>query len=365
MAKHNAANEWIKREFFSFLREAKGRDETTIDRAAMALARFEDSIGRKDFRKFHREQAIAFKRRLGEAVNAATGERLSKATVASILRDLRGFFEWLSREPGYRSKIQYSDADYFSLSAKDAAIARAPREKAVPTVEQAERVLEAMPGSTVLERRDRALVAFTALTGARVNALASFRLNHVDLSGGFVEQDARVVKTKFAKTFRTYFMPVCDGAREIVEAWVAELRGSHLWGDVDPLFPATAMALGDGGGFQPLGLMRRGWQSTQPIREIFRRGFAAAGLPYFNPHTMRDMLVHHAMKLDLTPAQMKAWSQNLGHEQVLTTFTSYGKVPVHRQGELIRASAAVGGNGEPLDNAALLAELAARLGKDG
>ena len=34
---------------------------------------------------------------------------------------------------------------------------------------------------------------------------------------------------------------------------------------------------------------------------------------------------------------MKAWSQNLGHTDVLTTFTSYGMVPVHRYGELIRS----------------------------
>ena len=33
---------------------------------------------------------------------------------------------------------------------------------------------------------------------------------------------------------------------------------------------------------------------------------------------------------------MKAWSQNLGHEQVLTTLTSYGHVEDHRQGEIIQ-----------------------------
>lgn len=49
------------------------------------------------------------------------------------------------------------------------------------------------------------------------------------------------------------------------------------------------------------------------------------------------MLMGHAMTLDLTPEQMKAWSQNLGHADVLTTFTSYGNVPAHRQGELIRS----------------------------
>jgi integrase len=73
------------------------------------------------------------------------------------------------------------------------------------------------------------------------------------------------------------------------------------------------------------------------VREVFHRAFAAAGLPYFNPHSLRTMLVRHAMNLGFSPEQMKALSQNLGHADVLTTFTSYGSVPTHRQGELIRA----------------------------
>jgi hypothetical protein len=40
----------------------------------------------------------------------------------------------------------------------------------------------------------------------------------------------------------------------------------------------------------------------------------------------------------MSPEALKAWSQNLGHADVLTTFTSYGAVPAHRQGELVRAS---------------------------
>lgn len=359
MAKHNAANERIKRDYFRFLKEARGRDEATIDRVAKSLARFEDSTGRKDFRRFHREQAMAFKRRLGEAVNARSGERLSKATVVSALRDLKAFFEWLSREPGFRSHIAWSDADYFNASEKDAAIARAKREKPVPTLEQVQAVLTKMPRGSALERRDRALIAFTAITAARVHALATFRLDHVDLEGGFVEQDARVVATKFAKSFRTYFMPGCEGALEIVHDWCRELREDHLWGPTDPLFPATVIGLDEGGSFQPQGLARHGWASTSPIREVFQRAFAVAGLPYYNPHSFRDMLVRHAMALDLSPEQMKAWSQNLGHEEVLTTFTSYGKVPVHRQGELILRSGVQ--RTLEVDNEALLAALTKRL----
>lgn len=46
------------------------------------------------------------------------------------------------------------------------------------------------------------------------------------------------------------------------------------------------------------------------------------------------------MSPDLSAKAMKAWSQNLGQADVMTTFTSYGSVPTHRQGELIRAAGA-------------------------
>ena len=337
MTKTNAANERIKRDYFRYLREADGRDEATIDGVAKSLARFEETTRAKDFKRFHREQAVAFKVKLAAAANARTGEPLSKATMLGTLRHLRAFFMWLAREPGFRSHIAYADADYFNLPDKDVAVARARREKRVPTLDQVRHVIAAMPTETALERRSRALIAFAMLTGARIGALASFRLGHVDIAGGFVEQDARVVRTKAAKTFRTYFMPVDAAALTIVAEWTQELTRDHQWGPDDPLFPATEMGLALDGGFTPVGLARRGWASSEPIREIFRRAFEAAGLPYFNPHSFRDMLVHHAMALNLSPETMKAYSQNLGHTDVLTTFTSYGEVPTHRQGELIRS----------------------------
>ncbi len=339
MTKANAANERIKRDYFRYLREALGRDEATIDGIAKSLARFEEATRARDFKRFHREQAVAFKAKLAAAVNVRTGQRLSKATVLTTMRDLRAFFMWLAREPGFRSHIAYADADYFNLSDKDVAVARARREKPVPTLEQVRRVISAMPTTTVLERRDRAVIAVAMLTGARIGALASFRLGHVDIAGGFVEQDARTVRTKAAKTFRTYFMPVDTAAMAIIAAWTKELATDHLRGPDDPLFPATEMGLAPDGGFTPVGLAKRGWVTSEPVREIFRRAFAAAGLPYFNPHSFRAMLVRHAMALNLSPEAVKAWSQNLGHTDVLTTFTSYGEVPIHRQGELIRTTA--------------------------
>ena len=336
MAKHNAANERLKHDYLQYLKEAKGRNEASLDAVAKALARFEDSTGRKAFKTFHREQALAFKRRLAEQLNARTGQKLSKATLASTMRELRTFFSWLAGQPGFKKCIRYSDADYFNLSEKDLTIARATRPKRVPTLEQMHKVLDAMPTDTVLEKRNRALVAMAMLTGARGNALASFKLRHVDLVKGMVFQDGRDVRTKRSKTFPTYFCPVGGNALTILTEWTAHLRDLETWGPDDPLFPATAIGVGEGGGFVATGLARFGWCGTQPIRDIFRNACQAAEQPYFNPHTVRDMLAQLGERLCVSAEAFKAWSQNIGHSDVLTTFTSYGAVPEHRQAELIR-----------------------------
>jgi hypothetical protein len=144
-----------KARVFPLPQGGEGRDEATIDGVAKSLACFEDATGRKEFRRFHREQAVAFKRRLSDAANARTGERVSKATVLSTLRDLRNFFFWLAHLPGFKSHITYADADYFNLSDKDVAVARARRDKPIPTLAQIEHAPSGMPAETIVQRRDQ------------------------------------------------------------------------------------------------------------------------------------------------------------------------------------------------------------------
>lgn len=58
MAKSNAANERIKREYFHYLKQAKRRSEASIDVTAKALRRFEEATRWRDFKRFHREQPV-------------------------------------------------------------------------------------------------------------------------------------------------------------------------------------------------------------------------------------------------------------------------------------------------------------------
>ena len=335
MAKHNAANERIKNDYFKLLKEARGYDEASIDAVAACLDRFETYTKRRGFDRFHVEQAIGFKGWLNEQKNKQTGRPLSKATLGSTMRCLREFFLWLSGQPGYRSRITFGDTAYFRISEKDARAAATTNDRPVPTLDQIDKALREMPAQTVIERRDRAVFAFTILTGARDDATASLRLKHVDLVQRMIFQDPRAVRTKASKGIWTWFFPVGTLPEEIVGQWVVELRNDHAWGDDEPLFPATRTGLNEARQFAALGIRRSSWSTAEPIRKIFRCAFARAGMTYFNPHSFRKTLARLGEKLCSSPEEFKAWSQNLGHEQVSTTLTSYGAVDRHRQGEII------------------------------
>jgi len=336
MGNHNPANERMKRKYFAFLKEAKGNSEPTVDSIAKALSRFEVYTKYKDFKKFHYEQAVAFKKNLAEQKGKLSGKQLSKSTLHSTLTQLKSFFQWLAMQPGYKSRIQYPDADYFNLSEKDSKVATAKRQQKVPTIEQIKHVINTMPNSTEIERRNRTLIAFTLLTGARDGAIASMKLKHVNLVDGYVNQDAREVKTKFSKTFDTYFFPVGGEILEIVTEWVLYLKDNKLWGNDDPLFPKTHIVTGADQQFKADGVLREHWSNASPIRNIFREAFTCACQSYFNPHSFRNTLAQLGEETCKTPEEFKAWSQNLGHDNVLTTFTSYGEVAYQRQGDIIR-----------------------------
>jgi integrase len=143
---------------------------------------------------------------------------------------------------------------------KEARIATTRRNRPTPTVDQIRRVIACMPHGSDIEQRDRALIAFILLTGMRDTAVASLKLKHVNLLAGSVYQDAREVRTKFSKTFTTYFFPVGEDIRRIVEDWINHLRTERLWGEDDALSPRTNVVLGINRQFEPSGSFASGSQ---------------------------------------------------------------------------------------------------------
>jgi site-specific recombinase XerD len=130
---------------------------------------------------------------------------------------------------------------------------------------QLHHVIDNMPADTDIEQRNPAIIALIFLTGVRDGALVSLKLKHIDILEQRLNQDVREVKTKFAKTFSTWFFPVDGNAAAFVAEWVLHLREDLLFGDDDPLFPMTKVAAGDNG-FEAAGIERKCWTNAQPVQ---------------------------------------------------------------------------------------------------
>ncbi|MGF9693731.1 tyrosine-type recombinase/integrase [Rhizobium sp. 0TCS1.26] len=314
-------------DYQKYLNEARGLHEATIDAASRYIRQFEDFTGGIDFARVSRTQIISFKESIRQ--KAEDENCLSPSTVVHSLRALGAFFSWLVTRPEY-GKLARDLPDYFTPSKRLVKIANAPTDKYVPSVDEIRKLIAASPRDTLLQRRDRAIIAFLYLTGVRNGALVTLRLKHVDTAQKLVFQDAREVATKASKTMRTAWFPVGEDFEEIVINWVAELRGIAAKEDV-PLFPR---------GF------RKEWgaskdecfeflSSTDPVRKIIKAAAAVAETVYFRPHAIRATIGRNIERWGATAEERKALSQNLGHERYVTTREFYGALPEDQQHALI------------------------------
>ena len=205
-------------------------------------------------------------------------------------------------------------------------------DEAAPAPDQIRQMLAAIGDQTVTARRDRALVAIIYLTGIRVGAVISLRCKHVDVTGRRVFQDAREVSTKFGKTMLTSWFPVGDDIEQIVMAWIAERLESGADPDA-PLFPATPRHRLPG---DKTARKEAFWKSSQRVRDVFRDACQKADVPFINPHAVRSSLMQLGLEMCATWEELKAWSQNLGHEKLDTSMVHYGKLDTSRQNKLMQ-----------------------------
>lgn len=328
-------NEEAKRTFFHMLRHADGKSEATIRQVSLAVARFERFTKHACFKTFDQRQAVAFKQYLQD-------QEFSVATMHSTIKTIKRFFSWLAMQPGYKSRIHLNDIEYLNLTDKAVRAATAGRSVAYPTRTMIETAIAAMPYVTDIEKRDRALLAFGALTAIRVRAVISLKRKHYDARRELVSQNPREVDTKFSKRIDTYLFPIDETFKAIIADWIDHYDNTLLFGPDDPLFPATRMGHDNQKQFRAAGLQRTHWKTSGPARTIYKRAFNAAGLPPYTPHSFRHMIVAEMYGRDLSIAEFKAVSQNLGHEGMATTFTSYGKLSLEEQGRLISGGTRAG-----------------------
>ena len=137
LTRFNPINERIKKAYFRYLKEAGRKADSTIDSVRKAISRFESYTQFKDFRTFNKEQAVAFKKHLAGGRSLRSGEPMAKSTLLATTSALKDFLRWLSYQPGYKSRIKFTDIEYFNLSEKETRAAKAPKFKTYPTFDRA------------------------------------------------------------------------------------------------------------------------------------------------------------------------------------------------------------------------------------
>lgn len=336
MMKANLKNETVKRNFFKWLKEANGCCNATVNSVEKAILIYEDFTGLMDFASFNSEKAIEFKKWLQK--RQTKGKPLSVTTYCTYLRYLHKFFLWLSWQPGYKSKITIDTVDYLKPSGKEERIATQYIPRSFPPLEYVIKLTGAIKINSEIDKRDRALISFSLLSGMRDKAIVSLPLGCFDENALTINQDPKLgVQTKFSKHIPTTLFIFDDTLLCYVTEWVKLLK-SKGYGSQDPLFPRAKTDKGkEDLSFETASEVEPGfWQGTGRIREIFKNRAKEAGLPYYPPHTFRHLAVSLALKNCKNGEEMKAISQNFGHEHIATTLSDYANYPPQRLAEIIK-----------------------------
>jgi len=339
MSKYKAKNEKIKRKYFKWLQEAEGFSPSSIEGIEKAIWDYEMFNNDDDFAHFSADSAKGFKKWLSEK-KLKKGGTIGISTQYDRLRFLKRFFTWLSGQAGYKSKINVYDANYLRMDKKLAKIATAPKveEEDYPTLELVKKLCKSIEITNEIDLRDRALIAFTLLSGMRDKAIITLPLGCFNPETYEVKQDpTKGVQTKFSKTIVSVLFQFDEELLQYVLDWVKLLKEVKVFGLKDPLFPSTKVEqMSDTEYiFEAKGVEPVFWRSTSTIRKIFEDRTINAGLEYFSPHKYRHLATRLATDNCRSAEQIKAVSQNLGHERIHTTLLTYGKLHNYRVKEVV------------------------------
>ena len=344
---YNSTNEQMKRKYEAYLTHSKGLGDDSIKVARRALARYDAFTKHADYKTFNTQKAIDFKEYLRL-------QKLAKTTHANCIKQIKQFFEWLSMQPGYKSKIKRDAVDYLNLSHKEKQLLRTGKAEHGPSLDNVRQLVQSIQPVTEVDQRDRALISFLCLTGMRDSAVATLPLKAFDSNTLLVDQDPENgVKTKFTKHIYSKMFRFDDNMVQYVLDWVAYLYKRGFVG-TDPMFPRSKNRKEDGNlSFQDAQEVEPVfWKDGTNIQRIVKQRSQEAGLEYFHPHLYRHAAIQLALGKAQSGAEMKAVSQNFGHEEVATTLSVYGN---YQPNELIAMLQTIDGRSEPNPNAEVMA----------
>lgn len=313
--RHNDKNERVKYTYRIHKSRVRRKDKKTIIAELQHIREFELFTGFQGVECFNEGVADKY-------INHLLAMDKSFSYVNDNLRALREFLNWLERQRGYRSKINYNHIEYLHLTNNQRRSAKATDYKQSYTYTQVIDTTRKMPASTAIEKRNRAIISLQALCGLRPSELRTVRIKSlvcVD-DNWFVDINPKYVQSKFCKARKASFMPLPEDIQNNVIHWRAYLI-EQGFKPIDPLFPIIPKHFNQHHMLESH-LTATLIKSNSTLRTVFKNAFESAGYEYINPHNFRHTLMRYAEYQ--TPAFLNAVRQSLGHESIDVSFNSYG-----------------------------------------
>ncbi len=326
MPNTNYKNEEIKRSFLEHLKYAKGFVEGSLDSFAEAVSLWETFSEYEDFSNFSKSKAIDFIKWMKVKETKTKLGILTIVTQYNYLRRIKKFFMWLSDQPGYKNKVLKNNVEFLRLPNNEVSIATAGTTRLMPTFEEVKKIIDTIEVKNEIDRRDRALISFALITGMRISAIITLKMkNFNERTKEIYQNPGDGVKTKASKKILSTFFPIgWNEPEKYVMEWIAYLKSKNYEPD-DPIFPSTSnKPSNEDVGHAKEFVTKKSWCDSGGARKIFVKRCADAKVSYFNPHSFRHLIVHMMSEIRLTEKEKRAISLCLGHENVGTTFGSYG-----------------------------------------
>jgi integrase/recombinase XerD len=223
-----------------------------------------------------------------------------KSSQARELSGVKSFFNYLL----VTDKIESSPTEFITAPKSSRTLPD------VLTVEEVERIIASVDGSTTKGRRDRAMLELMYSCGLRVSELISLKLNDLFFGEGYI----RVL----GKGNRQRLIPIGRLAQEYVMLYLddrGEQKGSSVRGE-EYLFLSN----------------RQSKLSRVMVFNIIRQATESAGITKsVSPHTLRHSFATHLLA---GGASIRQVQDLLGHENITTTEIYTHLNPEHLRGTI-------------------------------
>jgi integrase len=293
-----------------------------FERAIGHWKAFNDSIG-EDCKVINPLKVQKFK----EYVRKLTFREkpVSVSTKKSIILNVKKLFSWTMKHYP-QSQIEEHSLSLLKLNRAENNQLKGNKIVWYPAIDEIIYIVQPKPNDSIIITRVKMIIIFMLITGARCMATATMLLGAIDLQYMIVYQHPSLgVSTKYSKSINTTILELIPGARDALLKWCHDLRAAGF-SDKDPLFPKAANEekSEDSSAFTEAQGWTKEFISASTINREIKKLGKAKGLPRLHPHALRHAHVEAALKACKNGEEIKAISQNIGHEKVLTTLNQYG-----------------------------------------